>query len=216
MKIINIIFDFDGVLAESLEIKSHAFKKMYINYGEKFAENVVVHHKKNGGLSRFEKFKLYNGEWLNQKLSKKIIEKLAFKYSSLVVQGVINSNEVSGTTNFFKNYSQNYNNYLITGTPQREIELILKERKMSRYFSGIYGSPRSKDFWIKKLINENKIFSHNSIFIGDAMVDYIAAKKNNIKFILRQTDENIDMFKNINVPKIPDLVNLELILNNYL
>ncbi len=216
MKIINIIFDFDGVLAESLEIKSHAFKKMYINYGEKFAENVVDHHKKNGGLSRFEKFKLYNGKWLNQKLSKKIIEKLAFKYSSLVVQGVINSNEVSGTTNFFKNYSQNYNNYLITGTPQREIELILKERKMSRFFSGIYGSPRSKDFWIKKLINENKIFSHNSIFIGDAMVDYIAAKKNNIKFILRQTDENMDTFKNINVPKIPDLVNLELILNNYL
>ena len=49
MKIINIIFDFDGVLAESLEIKSHAFKKMYINYGEKFAENVVDHHKKMVG-----------------------------------------------------------------------------------------------------------------------------------------------------------------------
>ena len=42
MKYKNIIFDFDGVLAESVHIKTHAFYLLYKQFGKEIAEKVVV------------------------------------------------------------------------------------------------------------------------------------------------------------------------------
>ena len=55
--ITEIFFDFDGVLAESVQVKSDAFFKLYLPYGEEVAQKALNHHINNGGMSRFEKFK---------------------------------------------------------------------------------------------------------------------------------------------------------------
>ena len=91
MKYKNIIFDFDGVLAESVQIKIEAFHQLYEKYGENIAEKVVEHHKANGGMSRFEKFPYYHKTFLNIDLSKEDIEKLSYHFSNLVVKGVIDA-----------------------------------------------------------------------------------------------------------------------------
>ena len=57
MKIKNIFFDFDGVIAESVSAKTDAFKELYLPYGGKIANEVVQYHIKHGGVSRFEKFR---------------------------------------------------------------------------------------------------------------------------------------------------------------
>jgi beta-phosphoglucomutase-like phosphatase (HAD superfamily) len=54
----NIFFDFDGVLAESVNIKTEAFKQMYACNGDEVAGKIARHHVENGGVSRFEKFKI--------------------------------------------------------------------------------------------------------------------------------------------------------------
>ena len=55
-----IIFDFDGVIVESVNIKTIAFKKIYKKYGNEIVNKVVDHHLSNGGMSRFEKFNYYH------------------------------------------------------------------------------------------------------------------------------------------------------------
>ena len=55
-----IIFDFDGVIAQSVEVKTEAFADMYKEYGKAVVNKVVQHHEDNGGMSRFEKFRLYH------------------------------------------------------------------------------------------------------------------------------------------------------------
>ena len=45
----NILFDFDGVLVESVSIKAKAFEKMYLPYGVEMARRVVNHHLFRGG-----------------------------------------------------------------------------------------------------------------------------------------------------------------------
>ena len=52
-KIKAIIFDFDGVIVESLDIKTGAFKKLYEVFSEEIATKVVNHHLINGGISRY-------------------------------------------------------------------------------------------------------------------------------------------------------------------
>jgi len=45
-----LIFDFDGVLADSVEVKTEAFALLYKPYGQKVVEKVVSHHRDNGGI----------------------------------------------------------------------------------------------------------------------------------------------------------------------
>jgi len=45
-----IIFDFDGVLVESGDLKTRAFADLYQSYGETVVSKVVRYHSLNGGL----------------------------------------------------------------------------------------------------------------------------------------------------------------------
>ena len=53
-----LVFDFDGVILDSNHIKDETFFVLYKKYGKKFSNYVLNHHKKNRGISRFEKFKI--------------------------------------------------------------------------------------------------------------------------------------------------------------
>ena len=49
-----IIFDFDGVLVESVDVKTRAFASLYEKYGQKVVAQVEDYHLNNGGIARFE------------------------------------------------------------------------------------------------------------------------------------------------------------------
>lgn len=213
MAIKNIFFDFDGVLAESVNIKTEAFRTMYLRYGEEFAQRVVDYHVDNGGISRFEKFKIWNGDWLGQDITEDKITELASEFSDLVMKGVINADEVAGAGNFLENRTQ-YKKFIITGTPTTEIRLILEGRRMSHYFEGAYGSPEKKSYWVKKILKENNLNANESVFIGDALADYKAAIDNKLTFILRETEDGISLFKDFKGIRIKDLTELDSVLTS--
>ena len=212
MKIKYILFDFDGVLAESVNIKTEAFRQMYLTHGEDFAQKVVDHHLVNGGMSRYEKIKIYNAEWLGEEINQEKIQLLSRIFSDLVIDGVVNSKEVTGTSDFL-NSSIDYKKYIITGTPTIEIQSILERRNMNQFFEKIYGSPEKKDFWVKQILQDENILPQQCVFIGDALVDYNAARGNNITFILRETKEAENLFKNYRGYRINDLTPLNKILD---
>ena len=54
-----IIFDFDGVIKNSLEVKSKAFERLFESYGKLITKKIKAHHKKNEGLSRYKKIPIY-------------------------------------------------------------------------------------------------------------------------------------------------------------
>ena len=212
MKIKTIFFDFDGVLAESVDVKTEAFRKMYVKYGKSFSEKVVDFHKKNGGISRFEKFKIFNGDWLNQKTNEKMINKLAIEFSQLVVNGVINSKEVLGTSSFL-NYAKHYKKFIITGTPTAEINTILKKRNISDFFMEVFGSPTKKSFWVKHILDKYCIDKKECIFVGDALADYEAARDNEVIFVLRETNDSLNLFKHKELHRIKNLSELKSIID---
>lgn len=203
-----IFFDFDGVLAESVNIKTEAFRQMYLDKGEDFAQRVVDYHLANGGISRFEKVKIFNGEWLGEVVTEEKIQELADTFSRLAIEGVVNAEEVTGALEFLTN-SEQYTKYIITGTPTTEIHPILKRRNMDHFFKGIYGSPEKKDFWVKKILNDENIPYQECIFVGDALADYSAALANDITFVLRETKEAENLFVDYKGYRIKDISELE-------
>lgn len=213
MKYKNIIFDFDGVLAESVHIKTKAFYQLYAQYGKEIAEKVVEHHRANGGMSRYEKFPYYHKVFLDIDLSDNDVEELSKDFSNLVIDGVVNADEVSGALGFLNKYQNKCNYWIVSATPTDEINEIAKRREISKYFIQIYGSPDKKSSIVKNIINETGLIIDETIFLGDAMSDYNAAKDNNIDFMLRQTDENQSLFNKYNeIIRFHDFHELEIIL----
>ena len=100
----SIIFDFDGVIAESVHVKTKAFSLIYSPYGKDVKNKVVAHHLANGGVSRIEKFKLYHKSFLNLKLNNNDLIILDKRFSIYVLNKVVNSSEIEGANEFLKKY----------------------------------------------------------------------------------------------------------------
>ena len=207
----NIIFDFDGVLCESVNIKTEAFYEMYLPYGELIAEEVKKHHIANGGMSRFEKFKHYENTFLKKVLSDEKMEKLSSEFSKLVKSKIISAPFVKGAYEFLQVHSENYSCFIVSATPMDEMKDIAKEKKIDHFFLEIFGSPTNKIEWGKYILKTYKLNEEETLFIGDARSDYNAAKENNMHFLLRRTEENKNMFS-MNVNSVDTLVDLDKIL----
>lgn len=99
---------------------------------------------------------------------------------------------------FLKNKNKSTNFFISTGTPEKKIIKILKEKQLLKYFKKVYGSPKSKIYHIKDIKKKyDKI-----VFIGDSYEDFKAAKETNTHFILKLNSENYLMRKKLNINKI--------------
>ena len=189
-----IIFDFDGVVVESVMVKTNAFAELYSKYKKDIVNKVIDHHLANGGMSRYEKIKFYHENYLEMSISQSELECLADKFSKIVIKKVIAAPFVPGIFDFIKNNFKKYKMFISTGTPDYEIKRICNSRNINKYFYEIYGSPQKKIFHIDKIMSKYKLINKDLVFIGDSNTDYEAAKKRNIKFILREHSENIQFF----------------------
>jgi HAD superfamily hydrolase (TIGR01549 family) len=213
LKYRNLIFDFDGVLAESIDIKTKAFYDLYRPYGMDVAEKVSSHHKANGGMSRFEKFPYYHKMFLNEKIDNEKIQSLSLKFSKLVVKGVIEAEEVIGSTWFLDKHSDK-RKWIVSATPSNEISQIVNKRGIYNHFISVFGSPQKKSDIIKNIINDNNLIKSETLFLGDAMQDFNAARENKIDFILRKTIDNRKQFINFSeMRRFNDFFELDKILD---
>ena len=65
----NLIFDFDGVVLDSVKVKDNSFKKLVKKYKKNIRQKFYIYHKKNLGFSRENKFKYLFTKLLNKKYS---------------------------------------------------------------------------------------------------------------------------------------------------
>ena len=95
-----IAFDFDGVLAESVDIKTRAYALLFKGEGDQSIRQIVDFHLKNGGISRFEKIKKIYNDILNRPLSETHYHELCVQFSNLVVEEVVLAPWVNGAEEF--------------------------------------------------------------------------------------------------------------------
>ncbi len=178
----NIIFDFDGVILDSMPIRTEGFKKIFENYDNKKVEELISFHLINGGLSRFVKIKYFFEELLETSISEEEINFFADKYSKIMKEKLINEKYlIRETVDFIKN-NNNIKIFIASGSEEKELRLINESLQLSKYFLGIFGSPKNKIDIVKSIIQDNKLNKNETILIGDSINDYDAAIKNDIRF----------------------------------
>jgi len=179
-----LVFDFDGVLADSVDIKADAFAELYSPYGSEIVEQVVAHHLANGGMSRFDKFNYYHNVYLNMKGVQFDMDGLANQFSKIVMDKVIACPEIPGAEMFIQENFLQHKCYINSATPQNEMRKIISARGLQKYFFTVLGSPTSKSENLKKIRKSNpNVPSSGFLFFGDALSDLEAAKNNNFDFI---------------------------------
>ena len=200
-----IFWDFDGVIKDSVSVKSDAFEELFLPFGSDVAKKIRMHHEDNGGMSRYDKLPIYLN-LAGEKNSTNSISKYEKQFSKLVMNRVINSPWVEGVLEYIKTNYNAQKFFLITATPQKEIEEILKKLEISKYFKKVIGSPTNKKDAIKIILSNQNINLDDSIMIGDSCSDYEAAKENNVFFVFRKTDLNKKLQKKLKCQMIENFI----------
>lgn len=207
-----IILDFDGVILESLDIKTKAFLKVYQDYPE-YADEIAQYHLQNGGVSRYKKFVHINTNILGIPIDDNKTEELAKIFSEAVVDGMLKCPFVNGALEFLNKYSTLSRLYVASGTPQNELRFIVEQCGLAQYFNGVYGTPRTKGEIIKDILNKENVNNNEAVFIGDAMTDYDGAKEANVPFIARINGLTPDNpFLEMDVTSVNDLKELNILM----
>lgn len=184
-----IIWDFDGVIKESLDAKSTAFEALFMRYGAAVAARVRAHHDAHPGRSRFEKMPLYLS-WAGVEPSASEVSRHCQLFSESVVDAVINARTVPGVREYLNAYAGRQTFVIASATPEEELRHIVEACDLSRYFSAVRGAPTSKSMIIGEALQAAGCSAQNARMVGDAVTDRDAAADHGVPFILRCTDAN--------------------------
>ncbi|MGD1004246.1 MAG: HAD-IA family hydrolase [Methanoregulaceae archaeon] len=191
-----LIFDFDGVILESVEVKTDAFRSLF-SFSPEHVDQIIKFHIDNGGMSRFEKFRYIYRNILHEELSQDRFETLSARFSEIVEEKVIQAPFVTGVPKLLEKFYPDYPMYIVSATPQEELIRIINARGIFRYFREILGSPETKTAQIQRIIKTNNLPSNKIIFIGDAINDWKAARDCGVKFIARLKQGEPDRFSQL-------------------
>jgi len=202
-----IIFDFDGVLIESAQIKTDAFRMLFSKWPEKVDE-IVSYHINNMGVSRYVKFRYIYENIIRKPYSEEIGLDLGGGFSDLVLEKIKEAPLVKGTERFLEKAYKRYFLFIASGTPQEELDDIVFFKDIYKYFKGVFGTPPGKTEIVKNILTEYGFEKKQVVFVGDAGSDKKTADDTGIHFILRITKNNFE-FANSTVYTIHDLSKLE-------
>ncbi len=188
-----IIFDFDGVVVESGDIKTQAFANLYRAHGETIMAAVVRYHRMNGGMSRYQKFHYFQQHLLEKPpLTPDEEQQLDRLFSELVVEAVVASETVPGAVELIHKEAKRIPLFIASGTPEAELNTIVMRRGLASYFTAVRGSPTPKQMLIADILSFHALCPERVLMIGDALIDYQSAQLNNIAFLgrVRPGDDN--------------------------
>lgn len=200
-----VVFDFDGVVLESADIKTEVFVELFVDHGEAIVTQVRAHHLANLGISRFKKF-----EWIYENLLRRKIQEtesaaLGARFSELALARVLAAPFVPGANEALAVLATDYPLYVASGTPQAELEHIIEQRGLFPLFREIAGTPREKPAILRDLMARHGYAPDEVLFIGDGMSDYQAAQAAGVQFLARDTPALHERWVELGVARRPDL-----------
>lgn len=204
-----VAFDFDGVIVESVDLKTQAFARMFADAGPEIVDKVVSYHLEHGGLSRVEKFRHFYKHYLHRPLSDSELKALCDRFRTLVFDGVVAVPWVTGAIEAVKCFHETgLLQFVVSGTPQDELGEIVRRRGIEHFFAGVFGSPRLKGDLLRSILTAHGLAASEVLFVGDATTDYDGARMSGVQFVARSTPPAVAEWRDLGVPCLTDLTAL--------
>ncbi|MDR2488681.1 MAG: HAD family hydrolase [Desulfovibrio sp.] len=202
-----IVFDCDGIILESVDVKTQAFARIGEAFGQEASDRIVAYHRMHGGVSRYKKFEWLYQEVLHRTVSPEKLDSLNREFTAHAYDAVMHCPLVPGIREVLDLWHGRVPMYVDSGAPHAELVQILSSRGLSGYFDGIYGSPPEKTEILRNIVDKVGVHPADAVMIGDSITDQHAAEAVQTRFYGRG-----DFFKHSGHPWYDDLTRL----NDYL
>ncbi len=179
-----IVFDFDGTICESADVKTDAFYQLYLDeQGEAFATAVKEYHLEYAGVSRYDKIRYYEEQMLGRPCTPERMDEMAARFGNIVRDQVIASPLVPGVAEFFATHRGDVPMLVASATPTMELRQIIAARGIADWFDEVEGSPTSKGDIISIFLDNRGVATDRAVMVGDQFSDLDAALAAGVPFV---------------------------------
>lgn len=173
-----VVFDFDGTLCDSADVKTKAFHQLYLNgHGPEFASEVRAYHLANAGVSRYDKIRYIEQELIGRDPSDERVDEVAERFSQLVEDAVVAAPLFSGVHEFLSIARTDVPLAIASATPTAELRRIVDRKRISGFFDEIEGSPRSKSEILEGFTTLYDTTPERIVMVGDQPSDARGARE---------------------------------------
>lgn len=172
-----IVFDFDGVILESTEVKSAAFHDLALPWGKAAADWMLEYHLAHFGVSRFLKFEWFFQNVLGREISPEESAALSDRFTALCLEKILEAPFVPGFSETLAQAGERFPLYVASATPQKELEQILELRGLQDCFQKVYGAPCKKSEVLLEIAAALGAEPQELLMVGDSPWDLAAAKE---------------------------------------
>lgn len=197
-----LVLDFDGVILESVGIKTAAFRELFREH-EDLVDEIVAYHLDNNGVSRFVKFEHIYRHFLRKPFDSAEKVRIENLFSDIVYRRVVACPFVPGARELLEAYASKLPIYVASASPHDELWRVITERRLQEFFIEVYGHPHAKDTVIRSALEQQGVSRAEVLFVGDSVKDFEAASKEGVRFVGRRNQENLE---ELGVPLFDDLV----------
>ena len=179
-----ILWDFDGVIMDSMPVRSNGFAAVLKNYPVDQVSQLMDFHNQNGGLSRYVKFRYFFETIRGEFITEEEVQSLADSFSEIMLNSLVNKELlIQDSVAFIEANSDKYEMHIVSGSDGVELNKICDALDLSKYFKSINGSPTPKNQLVASLIGNNNYDKSNIVLVGDSINDLDAANTNGISFV---------------------------------
>jgi phosphoglycolate phosphatase-like HAD superfamily hydrolase len=171
-----IVFDCDGVILESVPVKTRAFARLAEPFGPEAVDRLVMYHAVHGGVSRYKKFEWLYREVLGREITREELAELGSRYADIAFEEVCRCDLVPGAESVLERWAGRVPLYVCSGAPHEELNEIFFRRGLDRYFAGIHGSPPAKTELLRGIIAQAGVEPATAVMVGDSVTDLDAAE----------------------------------------
>ncbi|MBQ3060410.1 MAG: HAD family hydrolase [Desulfovibrio sp.] len=172
-----LVFDCDGVILDSVPVKTRAFARLAEPFGEEARDRMVMYHTVHGGVSRYKKFAWFFEEVLGRAITAEESADWGRRFAAYALDEVRRCPLIPGAMDVLERWHGRLPLYVCSGAPQEELDLVLHERGLHAFFSAVYGSPPSKARLLARVLSEARVLPEETLMIGDAVTDRNAAEE---------------------------------------
>lgn len=179
-KIKAVAFDFDGVIAETTQLKSDLFLKMFEGFPE-FAL-ILDYEKKHQSLPRRRKLEHILSTILNKGPAKDI-DFYIMKYAKDLEAFLPKAPLIKGFESFVESLqSDKIHLFIVSSGLKLEIEKYLGPSR-TRAFEQIFDASTPKPLALRQIMSQCGLRSSELLFLGDSSSDYQAAHEAPCEFV---------------------------------
>lgn len=172
-----LVFDCDGVILDSVPVKTRAFARLAEPFGQEARDRFVMYHTVHGGVSRYKKFEWFFREVLGREISQEESALWGRRFAEYALDEVRRCPLIPGVRDVLEGWHGRLPLYVCSGAPEEELRLVLHERRLEGYFIGIHGSPPAKAQLLAEIVRNAGVEPENVLMVGDAVTDRDAAEQ---------------------------------------